>query len=125
MMEWDKSRRYKAVGYISNSKEGLILVFDLQEAIMFSEQPEEYFDKRTGKTKKRRFVYYPEMYAGHIGKTYSDYIAGEQMNLFEDLSSYNEQGMPILPDAVTGSLSKSNAPNDTPPLLSNNIASNA
>lgn len=100
MMGWDKNRRFKAVGYVSNSKEGLILVFDLQEAIMYSEQPEEYFDKRTGKMKKRNFAYYPDMYAGHIGKTYSDYIAGEQLTLFEDLSSYKEQGIPISPDGV-------------------------
>ena len=92
MMEWDKKRRYKAIGYVTNSREGFILVFDLQEAIMFSEQPEEYFDRRTGKMKKRNFAYYPEMYAGHIGKTYSDYVVGEQLTLFEDLSSYKPQG---------------------------------
>lgn len=98
MMGWDKSRRYKAVGYVSDSKEGLILVFDLQEAIMFSAQPEEYFDKRSGKMKKRNFAYYPEMYAGHIGKTYSDYIAGEQLTMLEDLTSYDQQGIPISPE---------------------------
>lgn len=95
MMDWNKSRRYKAIGYVSNSKEGLILVFDLQEAIMFSEQPEEYLDRRTGKMKKRNFVYYPEMYAGHIGKTYSDYVAVEQLTIFEDLSSYNQKAVPM------------------------------
>lgn len=92
MMGWEKSRRYKAVGRVSDSREGLILVFDLEEAIMFSEQPEEYFDRRTGKMKKRNFAYYPEMYAGHIGKTYSDYVASEQLTLFEDLSTYKAQG---------------------------------
>jgi len=100
MMVWDKSRRYKAVGTVRNSKEGLILVFELTEAIMFSAQPEEYLDKRTGKMKKRNFAYYPEMYAGHIGKTYSDYIAGEQLTLFEDLTEYDQQGTPISPGDI-------------------------
>ena len=95
MMGWDRSRRYKAVGCVKNSKEGLILVFDLNEAIMFSAKPEEYFDKRTGKMKKRNFAYYPEMYAGHIGKTYSDYVEGEQLTIFEDLSSYDNQNSSI------------------------------
>jgi len=98
MMGWEKSRRYKAVGRVSDSREGLILVFDLEEAIMFSEQPEEYFDRRSGKMKKRNFAYYPEMYAGHIGKTYSDYVAIEQLTLFEDLSSYKSQGESAPPD---------------------------
>lgn len=104
MMGWEKNRRYKAIGRVSDSREGLILVFDLEEAIMFSEQPEEYFDRRTGKMKKRNFAYYPEMYAGHIGKTYSDYVAGEQLTLFEDLSSYKQQGdaEPPNTEPVTG-----------------------
>ena len=118
MMKWDKKRRYKAVGYVSNSKEGLILVFDLQEAIMFSEQPEEYFDRRSGKMKKRNFVYYPEMYAGHIGKTYSDYIIGEQLTLYEDLSGYSQQGIPMSSDDAPKRVELNKEENiTTPPLL--------
>ena len=92
MMGWEKSKSFKVIGNVSDSKEGLILVFELKEAVMYSEQAEEYFDRRTGQMKKRKFAYYPEMYAGHIGKTYSDYIASEQILGFEDLSSYSAQG---------------------------------
>lgn len=88
LMGWDKKRRYKALGRVKNSSEGLILVFELEEAIMFSEQPEEYVDVRTGEVKKRRFIYYPEMYKGRIGKTYSEYKASEQISIFENLDEY-------------------------------------
>lgn len=35
LMNWDRGNRYKVLGRIANSAEGLILVFDLEEAIMF------------------------------------------------------------------------------------------
>lgn len=92
LMGWDKKRRYKVLGRIADSSEGLILVFDLEEAIMFSELPEEYVDKRTGEIKKRRFAYYPDMYKGRIGKTYSEYIAGEQISMFVNLDEYEDTG---------------------------------
>lgn len=53
LMNWDRGNRYKVLGRIANSAEGLILVFDLEEAIMFDALPEEYVDKRTGELKKR------------------------------------------------------------------------
>lgn len=92
LMDWNKKRRYKVLGRLSDSAEGIILVFDLEEAIMFSELPEEYVDKRTGEIKKRRFAYYPDMYKGKIGKTYSEYIAGEQLTMFENLEDYEDSG---------------------------------
>lgn len=89
LMKWERNNRYKVLGRISNSAEGLILVFDLDEAIMFDALPEEYVDRKTGELKKRIKVYYPEKYEGRIGNYYHDYIATEQMNLFENLNEYD------------------------------------
>lgn len=88
MMGWDRNCRYKVLGKIVTSNRGLIYVFDLTEAIMFSPLPDEYFDKRTGKVRKRRIVYYPDEYKGRIGKSYHDYVVSQQMSLFEDLEGY-------------------------------------
>ena len=92
LMKWERNNRYKVLGRISNSAEGLILVFDLDEAIMFDALPEEYVDRKTGELKKRIKVYYPEKYEGRIGNYYHDYIATEQMNLFENLNEYDGGG---------------------------------
>ena len=96
LMGWDKNRRYKVLGRVADSAEGLILVFDLEEAIMFSELPEEYVDRRTGEIKKRKFSYYPDMYKGKVGRTYSEYIVLEQVSMFENLDDYGDsEGAPI------------------------------
>lgn len=88
MMGWDRNCRYKILGRIVTSNRGLILVFDLVEAIMFSPLPEEFLDKKTGQMKKRRVVYYPDEYKGRIGKSYNDYIVAQQTSMFEDLEGY-------------------------------------
>ena len=90
LMNWDRGNRYKVLGRIANSAEGLILVFDLEEAIMFDALPEEYVDKRTGELKKRIKVYYPEKYEGRIGNYYHDYVATEQISMFENLNEYED-----------------------------------
>lgn len=92
MMDWDRNCRYKILGRIVTSNRGLIFVFELPEAIMFSPLPDEYFDKRTGQMKKRRIVYYPDEYKGRIGKSYHDYILSQQMSMFEDLEGYVGEG---------------------------------
>ena len=98
MMGWDKNTRYKVLGRVTDSSEGLILVFDLDEAIKFDALPEEYFDVKTGTTKKRRKVYYPEKYRNRIGNYYNDYIAAEQISMFENLDEYpNNQSAPAEP----------------------------
>lgn len=88
-MNWDRNNRYKVLGRISNSAEGLILVFELEEAIMYDALPEEYVDRKTGEVKKRVKVYYPEKYEGRIGNYYHDYVATEQLTMFENLDEYN------------------------------------
>ena len=92
LMDWDRNCRYKVLGRIVTSNRGLIFVFELPEAIMFSSLPDEYFDKRTGQMKKRRIVYYPDEYKGRIGKSYHDYILSQQMSMFEDLEGYVGEG---------------------------------
>ena len=75
---------------MATSDSGLILVFDLTEAIMFGAKPLEYEDPETGKIKKKQLKFYPDEYKDCIGKSYNDYAASRQMNLFEDLSGYSD-----------------------------------
>ena len=89
-MNWDRSCRYKALGRLAQTERGLVLIFDLQEAIMFAPKPLEYIDKITGKIKKRQVKYYPDEYKYKIGKSYNDYIAYQQQSLFENLEEYTE-----------------------------------
>ena len=70
-MHWDPNCRYKVMGRVTNSDRGLILVFDLDEAILFT-TPEEYVDRSTGEVKKRTIKYYPDEYKERIGKSYKD-----------------------------------------------------
>ena len=48
----------------------------------------EYKDEITGEIKKRRIIYYPDHYKNRIGKSYNDYVASQQMNIFEHLDDY-------------------------------------
>ena len=48
----------------------------------------------TGETKKKQIKFFPDVYKDRIGKSYTDYIAGHQMNLFEDFIGY--QGSAVL-----------------------------
>lgn len=95
-MGWDLKCRYKVMGRVSNSERGLILVFDLNEAILFT-TPEEYVDKKTGEIKKRQIKYYPDEYKERIGKTYKDYIEKYQLSFFEQLSDYESDQPPQQP----------------------------
>ena len=46
--------------------------------------------KITGELKKRIKVYYPEKYEGRIGNYYHDYVATEQISMFENLNEYED-----------------------------------
>lgn len=98
LMGWDKRCRYKVLGRIVNSERGLILRFELSEAIMFSGTPEEFVDPQTGVTKKRQVSYYPDMYKGRIGRSYTDYIASQQINMFEYLEGFTGKTYGDAPD---------------------------
>ena len=89
-MEWDRECRYKVLGRLVNSDRGLILVFDLEEYIMFEPNQEEYVDPSTGETKKRHVKYYPDFYKDRIGRYYSDYVTIRQMSLFEETETYSD-----------------------------------
>lgn len=90
MMNWNRSCRYKVLGRVANSREGLVLVFELDEAVMFESKALEYVDEQTGETvtKKKQVKYYPEMYKDRVGKSYNDYAAARQINMFEYLEEY-------------------------------------
>ena len=91
-MGWRRECRYKVLGRVANSDRGLILVFDLDEAIMFTPMKEEYEDPKTGEKKKRQVKYYPDLYKTRIGKSYEAYEQARQINLFEDIMSYEDGG---------------------------------
>lgn len=91
-MNWRRECRYKVLGRLANSDRGLILVFDLDEAIMFTPMKEEYPDPKTGEIKKRQVKYYPDLYKTRIGRSYNDYEQSRRINLFEDIMSYQEGG---------------------------------
>lgn len=88
MMKWDRSCRYKVMGKVANSSQGLVLVFELKEAIMFAAKPMEFVDEETGAVKKKQVKYYPDEYKERIGKSYNDYVAARQINMFEYLEEY-------------------------------------
>ena len=88
-MGWDRNCRFKALGHVAKSKRGIIMVFDLNEAIQYAALPTEYKDPFTGNMKKRRQAYYPDMYKGRVGKSYKDYEEeSHQINMFEYLEGY-------------------------------------
>ena len=101
LMGWDDKCRYKALGRIAASPRGLILVFDLEESIMFTPTPIEYVDKNTGEIKKRQVKYYPDEYKDCIGKSYNDYAASQQLNLFEAFDGYTTQAASVEEAAVS------------------------
>lgn len=90
MMGWNRECRYKVLGRVANSREGLVLVFELEEAVMYESKSATYVDEKTGETKekKRQVSYYPEFYKDRIGKSYNDYVAARQINMFEYLEEY-------------------------------------
>lgn len=91
-MNWNRNCRYKVLGRVTETEKGLCLLFDLSDAIMFDSQVKEYVvNEETGETKKLRTIYYPNEYKDRIGKSYDDYIAEQQMSLFESLDGYINQ----------------------------------
>lgn len=88
MMEWKNDCRYKILGRVANSSQGLVLVFELDEAIMFASKPIEVINKETGEVKKKQVRYYPDAYKDCIGRPYNDYVEARQMNMFEYLEEY-------------------------------------
>ena len=42
LMNWNRECRYKVLGRVANSDQGLCMLFDLEEAIMFTPKPQEY-----------------------------------------------------------------------------------
>ena len=64
----------------------------------FTPKPQEYTDPVTGEMKKKQMKFFPDTYKDRIGKSYNDYIADHQMNMFEDFIGY--QGSAVLDEPV-------------------------
>lgn len=101
MMNWKRDCRYKVYGQLANSERGLVLVFDLSLAVMFDPLPEEYFDKRSGKMKKRINKYYPDEIRMKLGRSYSDYEATQRRSSFESLSGYLDTSGSAVPATIS------------------------
>ena len=99
LMNWNRECRYKAIGRVANSPRGLILIFDLNEAAMFSRESKEYIDPATGEIKKAKVIYYPDAYKGRIGQSYSDYVASQQLSLYDQFSDLTGKTYSDVPDA--------------------------
>ncbi len=98
MMGWKLDCRYKVLGRIANSRQGLVIVFELEEAIMFASKPVEIVNQETGEIKKKQVKYYPDAYKDCIGKPYNDYVESRQMNMFEYLEEYMGQTYSDIPE---------------------------
>ena len=98
IMNWNRECRYKVLGRVANSDQGLCMLFDLEEAIMFTPKPQEYTDPITGEMKKKQMKFFPDAYKNRIGKSYNDYVADHQLNMFEDFIGY--QGSAVLDESV-------------------------
>ena len=53
-MGWNRECRYKVLGRVAASDRGLILVFEMEEAIMFAPKKEEFVDPVQEKQKNVR-----------------------------------------------------------------------
>ena len=60
LMNWNRECRYKVLGRVANSDQGLCMLFDLEEAIMFTPKPQEYADPLTGEMKKKQMKFFPD-----------------------------------------------------------------
>lgn len=92
VMGWSDINRYKVLGRVANSERGLILVFEMEEAITFEPRKENYVDKKTGKTRTRQIKTYPEKYNGRIGQTYDEYKQHHLQEGFEEVDKYSDKG---------------------------------
>jgi len=101
MAGWNNNCRYKAYGRLADSERGLVLVFDLANAVMYDPLPEEYFDKRSGKMKKRTVKYYPDEIRMKLGRSYSDYEAVQRQSSFESLSGYYDTSGSEIPSTIS------------------------
>ncbi|WP_027395950.1 hypothetical protein [Anaerovibrio lipolyticus] len=94
-MDWNEECRYKVMGEIRMSSKGLMLVFELEDALMYVSSVEEVIDEETGeiKEKKKSIQYYPDKYKKRIGLSYSDYLQAREASKFEEFSDYSDQPM--------------------------------
>ena len=86
LMNWNRECRFKVMGEITDSPRGLVLLFKMEDAMMFSNEAVEYIDPNTGEVKKSKIIYYPDAYKGRIGQSYSDYIASQNSALYDQFS---------------------------------------
>ena len=116
-MGWRRDCRYKIIGRIANSDKGLILLFDLEEAICFEPTKKEVVNPVTGKKTVVNNKIYPKKYEGKIGMDYNDYVSGDMNSKFENLGEYIE-------DSPVGDASV-NVSDDSAVGMSSNISSDS
>lgn len=120
MMNWNRECRYKVLGRVANSDQGLVMLFDLEEAIMFTPQPQEFTDPMTGEVKKKQVKFFPDIYKGRIGRSYNDYVATHQMSMFENIVSYqgDEQAQAAITAAKNEEVEEKKEAGDVEPAVS-------
>ena len=121
-MGWRRDCRYKIIGRIANSDKGLILLFDLEEAICFEPTKKEVVNPVTGKKTVVNNKIYPKKYEGKIGMDYNDYVSGDMNSKFENLGEYIEDSLvgDSSEKSVSGGVSEESLVGDTSGLMIGN-----
>ena len=74
--------------------------------IVFSKANNNYrINPLTGEMKKKQMKFFPDAYKNRIGKSYNDYIADHQMNMFEDFIGYQSSTVLDEPEREAGTTS--------------------
>ncbi len=88
MMSWNRECRYKVLGRVANSNQGLCMLFDLKRPSCSHRNHSNIQTLLLAKRRKKQIKFFPDAYKNCIGKSYNDYVAAHQMNMFEDFIGY-------------------------------------
>ena len=84
LMNWNRECRYKVLGRVANSDQGLCMLFDLEEAIMFTPKPQEYTDPITGELRTSKI--FKETY----GTTVNIYLISKRITRAKQLLRFTD-----------------------------------
>jgi len=115
LMEWKLHCRYQVLGRVAILKPSAtpVLIFDLEEAVMYDTKPVEWVNEETGEIKKKQVKYYPEEYKNCFGKSYADYVEGKQMTMFEFMEGYTGQSYSDLKEETAADNTDSDTASNT------------
>ena len=99
IVDSDDALSTNAIEAIEKTEKEIAGILDIENQRQnLKELAEKYADPLTGEMKKKQMKFFPDTYRNRIGKSYNDYIADHQMNMFEDFIGY--QGSAVLDEPV-------------------------